>query len=137
MDIRKIKKLVKLIEESGIAELEISDGEESIRISRGVSSVSSIDPVQSSSSSVSPSSSAPSGHQVLSPIVGTFYSSPSPNSEPFIKLGQQVIVGETLCIVEAMKMMNQITADKSGIVTAILVNDGQLVEFEQPLVIIE
>lgn len=151
MDIRKIKKLIELVEESGISELEISEGEESVRISRN--SPVSAAPVQyaaapapvaaapvaaaAPAAAVEAAPAAPAGHQVLSPMVGTFYGAPSPDAKPFVKVGQSVTAGETLCIVEAMKMMNQIEADKSGVVTAILVEDGQPVEFDQALVIIE
>ncbi|WP_104400309.1 acetyl-CoA carboxylase biotin carboxyl carrier protein [Vibrio penaeicida] len=154
MDIRKIKKLIELVEESGIAELEISEGEESVRISRsGPAPIAA--PIQYAAAPVAPAAAAPvapatpaaaaeapaevvpAGHHVLSPMVGTFYRSPSPESKSFIEIGQSVKAGDTLCIVEAMKMMNQIEADKSGVVTAILVEDGQPVEFDQPLVIIE
>ena len=152
MDIRKIKKLIELVEESGISELEISEGEESVRISRN--STAPVAPVQyaaapapvaatAAPAAVAPvaaeaaAPAVPAGHQVLSPMVGTFYGAPSPDAKPFVKVGQSVTAGETLCIVEAMKMMNQIEADKSGVVTAILVEDGQPVEFDQALVIIE
>ncbi|MBE8563964.1 acetyl-CoA carboxylase, biotin carboxyl carrier protein [Vibrio splendidus] len=149
MDIRKIKKLIELVEESGISELEISEGEESVRISRN--SPVSAAPIQYAAApapvaaapaaapvAAEPAAPAvPAGHQVLSPMVGTFYGAPSPDAKPFVKVGQSVTAGETLCIVEAMKMMNQIEADKSGVVTAILVEDGQPVEFDQALVIIE
>ncbi|MDL5026694.1 acetyl-CoA carboxylase biotin carboxyl carrier protein [Vibrio gigantis] len=149
MDIRKIKKLIELVEESGISELEISEGEESVRISRN--STAPVAPVQYAAApapvAAAPAAApvaaeaaapaVPAGHQVLSPMVGTFYGAPSPDAKPFVKVGQSVTAGETLCIVEAMKMMNQIEADKSGVVTAILVEDGQPVEFDQALVIIE
>ncbi|WP_061040443.1 acetyl-CoA carboxylase biotin carboxyl carrier protein [Vibrio coralliirubri] len=150
MDIRKIKKLIELVEESGISELEISEGEESVRISRN--STAPVAPVQYAAAPAPVAAAAPAaapvaaeaaapavpaGHQVLSPMVGTFYGAPSPDAKPFGKVGQSVTAGETLCIVEAMKMMNQIEADKSGVVTAILVEDGQPVEFDQALVIIE
>lgn len=151
MDIRKIKKLIELVEESGISELEISEGEESVRISRN--SPVSAAPIQYAAAPAPVAAAAPAaatvvaaeaaapavpaGHQVLSPMVGTFYGAPSPDAKPFVKVGQSVTAGETLCIVEAMKMMNQIEADKSGVVTAILVEDGQPVEFDQALVIIE
>jgi acetyl-CoA carboxylase biotin carboxyl carrier protein len=154
MDIRKIKKLIELVEESGIAELEISEGEESVRISRNGTAAPA--PVQYAAApapvaAVAPAAAAapapaateaaapavPAGHQVLSPMVGTFYRSPSPDAKSFVEVGQTVNAGDTLCIVEAMKMMNQIEADKSGVVTAILVEDGQPVEFDQPLVVIE
>lgn len=149
MDIRKIKKLIELVEESGISELEISEGEESVRISRNTAPVQMAQmhyaapaPAQQAAPVAAPTAEAaapvaPKGHQVLSPMVGTFYRSPSPDSKAFIEVGQSVSVGDTLCIVEAMKMMNQIEADKAGIVTAILLEDGQTVEFDQPLVVIE
>ncbi|MEZ8290234.1 MULTISPECIES: acetyl-CoA carboxylase biotin carboxyl carrier protein [Vibrio] len=147
MDIRKIKKLIELVEESGISELEISEGEESVRISRNspvsaapIQYAAAPAPVAAAAPAAAPVAAAPAvpaGHQVLSPMVGTFYGAPSPDAKPFVKVGQSVTAGETLCIVEAMKMMNQIEADKSGVVTAILVEDGQPVEFDQALVIIE
>ncbi|OEE73375.1 acetyl-CoA carboxylase biotin carboxyl carrier protein [Vibrio ordalii] len=151
MDIRKIKKLIELVEESGISELEISEGEESVRISRNTAPVQMAQmhyaaptPAQQAAPVAAPAPTAeaaapvaPKGHQVLSPMVGTFYRSPSPDSKSFIEVGQSVSVGDTLCIVEAMKMMNQIEADKAGTVTAILLEDGQTVEFDQPLVVIE
>lgn len=154
MDIRKIKKLIELVEESGISELEISEGEESVRISRAAPAASFpvmqqayAAPVQQPalSAAVAPvaAEAAPaaateiSGHIVRSPMVGTFYRTPSPDAKAFIEVGQKVNVGDTLCIVEAMKMMNQIEADKSGTVKAILVESGQTVEFDEPLVVIE
>ncbi|PQJ88105.1 acetyl-CoA carboxylase biotin carboxyl carrier protein [Aliivibrio sifiae] len=151
MDIRKIKKLIELVEESGIAELEISEGEESVRISRAVAPMAQLAPMQAvaapapvAAPTAAPAVTAPvaapaevTGHTVCSPMVGTFYGASSPDAKPFIKVGQQVTAGDTLCIIEAMKMMNQIEADKSGVVTAILVEDGNPVEFDQPLVIIE
>ncbi|MCZ4309203.1 acetyl-CoA carboxylase biotin carboxyl carrier protein [Vibrio atlanticus] len=150
MDIRKIKKLIELVEESGISELEISEGEESVRISRNspvsaapIQYAAAPAPVAAAAPAAAPvaaeaaAPAVPAGHQVLSPMVGTFYGAPSPDAKPFVKVGQSVTAGKTLCIVEAMKMMNQIEADKSGVVTAILVEDGQPVEFDQALVIIE
>ena len=154
MDIRKTKKLIELVEESGISELEISEGEESVRISRAAPAASFpvmqqayAAPVQQPalSAAVAPAAAeaAPaaateiSGHIVRSPMVGTFYRTPSPDAKAFIEVGQKVNVGDTLCIVEAMKMMNQIEADKSGTVKAILVESGQPVEFDEPLVVIE
>ena len=154
MDIRKIKKLIELVEESGISELEISEGEESVRISRAAPAASFpvmqqayAAPVQQPalSAAVAPvaAEAAPaaateiSGHIVRSPMVGTFYRTPSPDAKAFIEVGQKVNVGDTLCIVEAMKMMNQIEADISGTVKAILVESGQPVEFDEPLVVIE
>jgi len=146
MDIRKVKKLIELLEESGIAELEIKEGEESVRISRQTSTV-----VQSVAPLAAPLAAAPlaaappaaiateevSGHQVKSPMVGTFYEAASPTSGPFVTTGQQVSVGDTLCIIEAMKMMNQIEADKAGTIRSILVDNGSPVEFDQVLFIIE
>ncbi len=154
MDIRKIKKLIELLEESGIAELEIKEGEESVRISRQSSTV-----VQTLAAAPAPMAAAApapvpgdggstktpapekaeaiSGHQVKSPMVGTFYASASPTSGPFVTPGQQVSVGDTLCIIEAMKMMNQIEADKAGTIRSILVENGSPVEFDQVLFIIE
>ncbi|PKF49311.1 acetyl-CoA carboxylase biotin carboxyl carrier protein [Enterovibrio nigricans] len=154
MDIRKIKKLIELVEESGIAELEISEGEESVRISRAVAPIAApahvyAAPAQAAAPAPAPvaaveapaaAPAAPaevSGHKVLSPMVGTFYRSPSPESKVFIEVGQSVNVGDTLCIVEAMKMMNQIQSDKAGVVKAILCEDGQTVEFDEALIIIE
>ena len=153
MDIRKIKKLIELVEESGISELEISEGEESVRISRApanagypVMQQAYAAPVQQPAlaTAVAPvaaiAEAAPaeiSGHIVRSPMVGTFYRTPSPDAKAFVEVGQKVNAGDTLCIVEAMKMMNQIEADKSGVVKAILVESGQPVEFDEPLVIIE
>ena len=154
MDIRKIKKLIELVEESGISELEISEGEESVRISRAAPAASFpvmqqayAAPVQQpalsavvapAATEAAPAAAAEiSGHIVRSPMVGTFYRTPSPDAKAFIEVGQKVNVGDTLCIVEAMKMMNQIEADKSGTVKAILVESGQPVEFDEPLVVIE
>ncbi|MBD1227205.1 acetyl-CoA carboxylase biotin carboxyl carrier protein [Xenorhabdus griffiniae] len=150
MDIRKIKKLIELVEESGISELEISEGEESVRISRATTAAAIpvtqqyiSAPAQQPVQAAAPAPAAAdkpaeiSGHTVRSPMVGTFYRSPSPDAKPFIEVGQHVNQGETLCIVEAMKMMNQIEADKTGVVKAILVQDGQPVEFDEPLVVIE
>ena len=150
MDIRKIKKLIELLDQSGVAEIEIKEGEESLRISRGSTvtaapvaapvAVASPAVTTSNASSLSPpvtESNLPAGHAVESPMVGTFYSAPSPGSDPFTKVGASVKVGDTLCIIEAMKMMNQIEADKAGVVKAILVEDGQPVEYGEPLVVIE
>ncbi|MGN5051936.1 acetyl-CoA carboxylase biotin carboxyl carrier protein [Aeromonas veronii] len=152
MDIRKIKKLIELVEESGIAELEISEGEESVRISRNFSGqVATAMPqmmMQQAAPVAAPAAAAPvaaapaadaapSGHLMRSPMVGSFYRSSSPDAKPFAEVGQQVNVGDTLCIVEAMKMMNQIESDKAGVIKAILVENGQAVEFDEPLFIIE
>ena len=156
MDIRKIKKLIELVEESGIAELEISEGEESVRISRApvapaypmmqqaYAAPVMQQPAPALAGAVAPAApvveAAPaqiSGHIVRSPMVGTFYRTPSPDAKAFCEVGQKVNVGDTLCIVEAMKMMNQIEADKAGVVKAILIESGQPVEFDEPLVVIE
>ncbi|MEL6116242.1 acetyl-CoA carboxylase biotin carboxyl carrier protein [Photobacterium sp. SP02] len=152
MDIRKIKKLIELVEESGISELEISEGEESVRISRTTAApvaapaqmyaapapAAPAAPVAAPAEAAAPAAPAtPAGHQVLSPMVGTFYRAPSPEAKSFVEVGQSVNVGDTLCIVEAMKMMNQIEADKAGTVVAILAENGDPIEFDQPLVIIE
>ncbi|AMX01542.1 acetyl-CoA carboxylase biotin carboxyl carrier protein [Microbulbifer thermotolerans] len=151
MDIRKIKKLIELLEESDIGELEIKEGEESVRISRGVSGAPQAAPVYAApaapaaapaptpapaAAETQEEAPAITGHVVKSPMVGTFYAAPSPGAEPFVKVGQQVKVGDVICIVEAMKMMNQIEADKAGTIEAILVENGQPVEFDQPLVTI-
>ena len=145
MDIRKVKKLIELLEESDINEIEIKEGEEAVRISRG-GSIQQVQAPQYHASPVAPAPIAPSaapeeppafsGHSVKSPMVGTFYRSPSPSSPAFAEVGKQVKVGDVICIVEAMKMMNQIEADKAGIIEAILVEDGEPVEFDQPLVTI-
>lgn len=156
MDIRKIKKLIELVEESGIAELEISEGEESVRISRAPVApaypmmqqayapmmqqpapalATAVAPAPEAAVAAAPA--AVSGHIVRSPMVGTFYRTPSPDAKAFVEVGQHVNVGDTLCIVEAMKIMNQIEADKAGVVKAVLVENGQPVEFDEPLVVIE
>ncbi len=152
MDIRKIKKLIELVEESGITELEVQEEEGTVRISRAAPAVApaaiqyAAAPVAPAAApSAAPVAAAPaeapvaeiSGHQVRSPMVGTFYRSPSPEAKAFVEVGQTVKVGDALCIVEAMKMMNRIEADKAGVVKAILVNDGEAVEFDQPLIVIE
>ncbi|EKP0299381.1 MULTISPECIES: acetyl-CoA carboxylase biotin carboxyl carrier protein [Aeromonas] len=151
MDIRKIKKLIELVEESGIAELEISEGEESVRISRNFAGQVTAAPQMIMQQAAAPvaapaaapvsaapaADAAPSGHLMRSPMVGSFYRSSSPEAKPFVEVGQQVNVGDTLCIVEAMKMMNQIESDKAGVIKAILVENGQAVEFDEPLFIIE
>lgn len=151
MDIRKIKKLIELLHDTDVAEIEISEGEESVRITRGSTNrvvvqspqmsepqpmVTTQPPTQTVTEDSSTATSAPAGHQVKSPMVGTFYRSPSPDAAAFIEVGSEVKQGDTLCIVEAMKMMNPIEADASGKVLAILVEDGDPVEFDQPLVVI-
>jgi acetyl-CoA carboxylase biotin carboxyl carrier protein len=151
MDIRKIKKLIELVEESGIAELEITEGEESVRIHRGISASAApiqYAPMPTQTAPATPLPTAeiaapavvndePTGHIIRSPMVGTFYRSSSPGSKPFSEVGQKVNVGDTLCIIEAMKMMNQIEADKSGVIQQILVDNQEPVEFDQPLFVIE
>lgn len=150
MDIRKVKKLIELLEESGIAEIEIHEGEESVRISRESKIVPAQQVFSAAPAPAAPAPApaaaaeapaaeeelAPAGHQVTSPIVGTLYRASSPGAKPFVEVGQQVNVGDTLCIVEAMKIMNQIEADKAGAIKAILVENGEPVEFGQPLFII-
>jgi acetyl-CoA carboxylase biotin carboxyl carrier protein len=148
MDIRKIKKLIELVEESGINELEISEGEESVRISRGA--VMQAAPMMQAAPVAAPIAAAPvagapaeavapaiSGHVVRSPMVGTYYASASPDAPAFAEVGKHVNAGDTLCIVEAMKMMNQIEADKSGVIKEILAQNEDAIEFDQPLFIIE
>lgn len=147
MDIRKIKKLIELVEESGIAELEITEGEESVRIHRGAAAqavqyMPQPMPAQPAAAAAPAAPAAPeapvvSGVVVKSPMVGTFYRSSSPESKAFVEVGQSVKKGDILCIVEAMKMMNQIEADVEGVVKEILVTNQAAVEFDQPLFIIE
>jgi len=149
MDIRKIKKLIELLHDTDVAEIEISEGEESVRITRGTPHqwTTAPQPLQAMTQVIpmapeTPQQAAPTaptlpaGHQVKSPMVGTFYRSPAPNAARFVEEGSEVQVGDTLCIVEAMKMMNQIQSEVSGKVLAILVEDGDPVEFDQPLMII-
>jgi len=153
MDIRKIKKLIELLDESGVAEIEIKEGEESVRISRQQNVVAAPPqqlyapaPAIAAAPAVAPAAPAAaeaeaepviSGHQLTSPMVGTFYRSASPGAAVFTDVGQSVSEGDTLCIIEAMKILNQIEADKSGKIKAVLVENGQPVEFGQPLFIIE
>jgi len=159
MDIRKVKKLIELLDESGIAEIEITEGEEAVRISRypagGVVQAPPM-PVMMSTASAEAPAPAPAaaaaaaateagaatvervpGTEVLAPMVGTYYASPSPDAQPYVKVGDEVAAGDTLCIIEAMKMMNQIESDVAGQVVAVLVDNGEPVEFGQPLFIIE
>jgi len=155
MDIRKIKKLIELLEESNIGELEIKEGEESVRIARNSGTVQYLNapmqgyapaPAQAPVQTAAPVAAAPtaapaaapaiSGHIIKSPMVGTYYGAPSPGSPNFVEVGKQVKVGDVICIIEAMKMMNQIVADKAGVIESILVQDGNPVEFDQPLVTI-
>ena len=158
MDIRKVKKLIELLEESGIAEIEISEGEESVRISRYPAGGSSAAPVvhyapapmapvaaapiaapaaSPAAAPAAPVAAAKADHTVTAPMVGTFYVAATPGAKAFVDIGSEVNVGDTLCIIEAMKMMNQIESDKAGRVTAVLVKNGDPVEFGQPLFIIE
>ncbi len=158
MDMRKIKKLIELLQETGIAEIEIKEGEESVRISRETrlpqgtfamppvtysvpeaqAPVASHAPVsQPATKAAAPESPAANKHSVKAPMVGTVYLCPSPGAKQFIEIGQNVKIGDTLCLIEAMKMFNQIESDKAGTVTAILIDNGMPVEFNQPLVVIE
>ena len=145
MDIRKVKKLIELLEESGIAEIEIHEGEESVRISRNpavvpgaVAPVAIAAPVAAAPvADAAPVEEKIEGHVLNSPMVGSFYRAPSPGASSFVDVGSSVKVGDTLCIIEAMKLLNQIEADKAGTIKAILVENGQPVEYNQPLFIIE
>ncbi len=152
MDIRKLKKLIELLNESDVAEIEIKEGEESVRISR----YSSVAPAPVPTTAIAPPPPAPApapaetgsaqaeaepalpeGHVVKSPMVGTFYRAPSPGAKPFVEVGDRVEAGDTLCIIEAMKILNQIEADQAGTVAAILVENGEPVEYGQPLFVIQ
>ena len=153
MDIRKIKKLIELLEESGIAEIEIKEGEEAVRISRMPTGVPTMQtyampmaapmaaPAPAAAPAAAPEAPAarprPNEHVVTAPMVGTFYASPSPGAKPFVEIGAEVKVGQTLCIIEAMKMMNQIESDKAGRITSIMAQNGDPVEFGQPLFVVE
>ena len=162
MDIRKIKKLIELLEESSLTEIEIVEGEESVRLSRGAKAAEApasyglppnvqaaawsapmmggaggtTAPAGAEAAEASPQEEIPEGEVVRAPMVGTYYGAPSPDAEPFVSLGQKVSEGETICIIEAMKMFNQIEAESSGTIVAILVENGQPVEFDQPLFVI-
>ncbi|MEK7191413.1 MAG: acetyl-CoA carboxylase biotin carboxyl carrier protein [Pseudomonadota bacterium] len=151
MDIRKVKKLIEMLEESSLAEIEIKEGEESIRISRASSTGQPVTQAVTAppaaaaraastvaaATNEAPSSLVPQGHLVTSPMVGTFYRTPAPGAKPFVEVGDTVAVGATLCVIEAMKMMNQIESDKAGVVKAILKESGQPVEFGEPMFVIE
>lgn len=145
MDIRKIKKLIDLVQESGIHELEIKEGEESVRINiQGhlipaphATLMNTNLPVPTAPAQVAPPVRSPSGHTIKSPMVGTFYRASNPEASPFVEVGQPVQRGDTLCIIEAMKMLNQIEADRSGVIKSILMPDNTPVEFDEPLFIID
>jgi acetyl-CoA carboxylase biotin carboxyl carrier protein len=149
VDIRKVKKLIELLEESGVAEIEIKEGEESVRISRGPVMSYAPMPMQAPMMAAAPAPAVapaaslaavaapePAGNIIKSPMVGTFYLAPSPDSAPFVKVGQSVKIGDTLCIIEAMKIMNPIEAEVAGTITAVLADNGHPVEYEQPLFVI-
>ncbi|HRE16150.1 MAG TPA: acetyl-CoA carboxylase biotin carboxyl carrier protein [Rhodocyclaceae bacterium] len=149
MDLRKLKKLIDLVQESGISELEVTEGEEKVRIAKHSTAPMQMThqayaypsapppaPAAASSVNLDDEDDIPEGHVVKSPMVGTFYRAPSPGAEPFISVGQSVKQGETLCIIEAMKLLNEIEADASGVIKAILVENGQPVEFGEPLFVI-
>ena len=148
MDIRKVKKLIELLEQSGVAEIEIHEGEESVRISRHPSGTSWIAAPVAGQSVPAGAAVVPSGkpaeppppqegHTITAPMVGTFYGAPAPGAKPFVQIGSKVEVGDTLCIIEAMKMMNQIESDTAGTIVAVLAENGEPVEFGQPLFIVE
>ena len=155
MDIRKVKKLIEMLEESSLAEIEIREGEEAIRISRASSTgaqhvvhmtapsapaapaAAPAAPAGAAAPAAAPAAPVPAGHAVTSPMVGTFYRASSPEAKAFVEVGSQVSIGDTLCIIEAMKMMNEIEADKAGVVKAILKENGQPVEYGEALFIIE
>lgn len=149
MDLRKLKKLIDLVEESGISELELTEGEEKVRISRTIAQHAApqmmhyaMSPTQTAAptSAVTPNvaepEAAPDGHMVQSPMVGTFYRASSPDASSFVEVGDKVEVGDTLCIIEAMKLLNEIESDKAGVVKKILVENGQPVEYGEPLFVI-
>ena len=154
MDIRKIKKLIELLEESGIAEIEIKEGEEAVRISRMPAGALGTHPPQvtqlaapsASGAAAAPEAAAaespvqkpkPSEHVITAPMVGTFYASPSPGAKAFVEIGDEIKVGQVLCIIEAMKMMNQIEADRAGRIASVMARNGDPVEFGQPLFVVE
>jgi acetyl-CoA carboxylase biotin carboxyl carrier protein len=151
MDLRKLKKLIDLVEESGIAELEITEGEEKVRISRNNSTnapaTATVTQVAAPATSApgvpgapavtgEPAAAAPEGHVLKSPMVGTYYRAPTPGAKAFVEVGQTVNEGDTVCIIEAMKLLNEIEADRSGVIKAILVENGQPVEYGHPLMVI-
>ena len=149
MDLRKLKKLIDLVEESGIAELEITEGEEKVRISRNSSAnapaTAVVTPVAAPGVAAAAGAAAasgdapaaqPDGHVLKSPMVGTYYRAPTPGAKPFVEVGQTVNAGDTVCIIEAMKLLNEIEADHAGVIKAILVENGQPVEYGHPLMVI-
>ena len=146
MDLRKLKKLIDLVQESGISELEVTEGEEKVRIAKHLAAPApqvsymaappAAAPVAAAAPAVAAVDALPAGHIVKSPMVGTFYRSASPGSEAFVKEGQSVVVGEALCLIEAMKLMNEIESEVAGTIKAILVENGQPVEYGQPLFVI-
>ena len=146
MDLRKLKKLIDLVQESGISELEVTEGEEKVRIVKHYGAVATAPmqqymlpaaaPAVASSVNLDDEDELPEGHIVKSPMFGTFYRSPSPGAESFVQVGQSVKQGETLCIIEAMKLLNEIEADASGVIKAILLDNGEPVEFGEPLFVI-
>jgi len=154
MDIRKIKKLIELLEESGIAEIEIKEGEEAVRISRmpgGEATTQTLSPAATVAAAPPPAAPSaalpaaeaaapkpkPNEHVITAPMVGTFYAAPSPGAKPFVEIGDEVKVGQVVCVIEAMKMMNQIEADRAGRITSIMGRNGDPVEFGQPLFVVE
>ena len=162
MDLRKLKTLIELVQESGIAELEVTEGEEKVRITRtvgnvmqpmmqyaapmmaqmpqhgaGIQQVAPPTVAAPTSPAVAPAPAEPEGHAVKSPMVGTFYRSAAPGAKPFVDIGSTVSVGDTICIIEAMKLMNEIECDKAGVIKAIMVESGQAVEYGQPMFMIE
>ncbi len=152
MDLRKLKKLIELVEESGIAELEITEGEEKVRISKSASSTQTYVTATPALQPLAPAAALatvadtpvngvaevlPEGHVLKSPMVGTFYRTSTPGANPFVEVGQAVKVGDTLCIIEAMKLLNEIESDKNGVIKAVLVENGQPVEYGEPLFVIE
>ncbi len=147
MDIRKVKKLIELLEESDLAEIEVHEGEESVRISRhsqitapavvaGAPAAVAVSATTASEQGAAPVEEVPAGHVMNSPMIGTFYRSPSPEAKAFVEVGDSVKEGDIVCIIEAMKILNQIEADKSGVISAIQVENGQPVEYGQPMFII-
>jgi acetyl-CoA carboxylase biotin carboxyl carrier protein len=146
MDLRKLKKLIDLVQESGISELEVTEGEEKVRIVKHgapapqqayyLPNQAAPAPAAAAAPAVAEEDALPEGHVVKSPMVGTFYRAPSPGAEPFIEIGQSVKSGDTLCIIEAMKLLNEIESDATGVIKAILVENGQPVEFGEPLFIV-